>query len=291
MSQPEPEDGVSQQFTPADFWGLSCPGCNTNIPFSNPEETDLDSALENWCCPECGHQETPHLALEDPEPDAEAEADRFYGQYHEHPCSECNESILVFGTQSKLDGATTTCDECGTEVTIHESDLSEANLGFDTISKSDLHIWRTEDRSGISGGFHVVYGDKAETKRHLRDKHLRNQHGHGPLGALKPGRDYDDVEYLGTLKELTETTHEEPLITNPGLPTLPNILSEEARLELKSDLAEFVTGAVRIACSDCERTVIAFGPLELPDSVTCPVCDGASVVVNDERRSNRPSDE
>ncbi|MDH5021792.1 hypothetical protein [Halobacterium rubrum] len=266
-------------------WGFICPDCSFPAPFSDPEETDLEQAMEEWTCPDCGHSDTPAVAPTNPgtgydDHEAIRQMER---AFYTHPCSRCAAPLVVYGTPSELTEDTSTCESCGTGTELSSEELTEATLGFNTISKDDLHLWRTEDRGGVMAGLHVLYGDKEETKARIRDRRLRNQHGHGPMGSLHPGRDYDDVEYLGTLAEHAAKPHDEPLITRPGLPEFSDLLSNPARREVRANLAEFVTGCLKVNCDECSRTYAYFGIIGDVESPQCGECGSEKVILRDER--------
>jgi len=286
----QPDTDTSSTATPegADFdapWGLICPDCSLAIPFENPEETDVEAALEKWTCTDCGHSETPAVAPVDPGTsyDGTEVVRHMERTFFTHPCSQCGEPLVVYGVPSELAEESKMCEPCGTRTELSSENLIETTLGFQTISKDDLHLWRTEDRSGVEGGLHVLYGQKEETKARICDRHLRNQHGHGPLGSLQPGTEYVGLEYLGTLAEHAQKSHEDPPITRPDLPRISELLSNAARREVRADLAEFVTGCIKIDCGDCEETYAFFGMVGDVEEARCSECGSAEVILRDER--------
>lgn len=269
-------------------WGVVCPDCDTAVPYSDPAMTDSEAVIEGWTCVDCGHSGTPFVALENPRADAnEAVMDSILADFYETPCPACGTPVVAYGTSANLDGTTEECDACAATVKLESDTLSEAALGFDTVSKRDIHLWRTEDRSGVPAGLHVRYGGKTETKARIRDRHLENQQGHGPNGTLQPGRNYEGVEYLGTLAEHAEKTHDEPLVYRPNQPHIAAVFSDDGYRELRADLAEFVTGCVKVHCGECQRMYAYFGLINGLDIPKCGECGSAEILVKDERDADR----
>lgn len=285
------------QLDASNFWGIACPDCGLTVPFNDPDDTDLEATFENWGCPECPHAGVPHLAVAEPTSTVEIERESVMGEWYAQACPECERDVLAYGVPSDLDGATVACEGCPAGVTLDEDELGEPAVDLDHLDETRIHIWDTSGRDGVEGGFNALYGEKDATKRRLTDTHLKNQHGHGPAGALQPGRDYDGVEYVGTLAGIQARypDPEEPVLDGGGLPKFPHVLSRDGLCELKDILCPYITNVVKLHCRDCGLDYPVNGVLfEDEDNPlrndNCPRCESSNVDVEDARLTYHSSD-